>query len=215
VIGFTDLLLKGIDGPLNDRQQKAIASIAQESEKLVVIIGDILDTSKLNAGRLELDSRWVPSVEILTECEAAARRLIGNRNVKLVSEFQPGLPPVFIDKDRIRQALVSLLARVIDSVEQGTIRLRASRFLAEEENKYWLKVDIIDDYRVIGNDERARIEQAFRLKEGADLELGSNSLSLGIALARDIIQLHNGQLYAVNEEGFGAIFAMILPLDEP
>ncbi len=215
VIGFTELLLKGMEGPIEDKPHKALLSISRESERLIVLVADILDTSKLKAGRLDLEQRWVPSVEILTECGTVARKLIGDRPIELYSELEPGLPPVYVDAARIRQALLDLVSRVIDSMERGTITLRASRERHEDTPEGWLKVVILDNRRAIPHGERKRFNRAVNAVDGAFSPEDAGGLALGIALARDIVGLHGGTLSADSDRQQGIVFTVSLPLAGP
>ncbi|MCP4604071.1 MAG: HAMP domain-containing histidine kinase [Proteobacteria bacterium] len=215
IIGFTDLLLKGMEGPLTEDQTHVVLLIAEESKELMVLIADILDTSKLEAGSFDLDRMWVPSVEVLTECTSEARRFIGTRPIELVSSLQPGLPPVRIDKARVRQAIVSLLVRAISTIKQGTVRLKASLERPEGRGSRRLRVDIIDPNRVIPQNERDRMKAAFYSIEGTTSRSISGGLGLSISLARNVVTLHGGELAVMSDKSGGAIFSIVLPLDEP
>ncbi len=214
IIGFTDLLLKGLEGPLSDDQTLTILKIAEESKTLMVLIADILDTSKLEAGSLDLDRSWVPSVEVLTECTSEAQRFIGTRPIELTSILQPGLPPVYIDKDRIRQAIVSLIARAVSTIKIGTVRLKASLERGENNLGRLLRVDIIDPSRVVPQDERERMRVAFYSIEGTASRSDVGGLGLSIALARDVVRLHGGELTVMGKGNGTTLFSMVLPLDE-
>lgn len=215
IIGFTDLLLKGLEGPLDEEQRQAVLCIAEESEALMVLIADILDSSKMEAGRLDLVRAWTPSVEVLTECATEARKLVGTRPIEIVSAVQPGLPPVFVDKGRIHQAIISLLARAVSAVRRGSVRLKASLERGDGSGARSLRIDIIDPGRVISAEERARITAAFRSEEDAVARGRSGGLGIGIALARDIVRLHGGRLIVGEEGDEGTVFSIVLPLDEP
>ncbi len=214
VIGFTDLLLKGLEGELTKDQEQTVLRIAEEAEKLMILIAEILETSKLDAGRLELDRAWVPSVEVFTECTSAARKLVVTRPIILESKLQPGLPPVYIDNERIQQALISLLARAINAVGQGTVKLRASLEREKGDRGRFLRVDIIDSDRSISLEKRGQLAKAFRSMDSTTSRSDAGGLGLGIAFARDVVQLHGGEL-EISAEKSGPIFSVVLPLDEP
>jgi signal transduction histidine kinase len=218
VIGFTELLLKGIDGKLTDDQRRAVSVVARESERLLVRIGDILDTAKIEAGRFELERSWVPSVEILTECAAGASRLVAEEEVSFEREFQPGLPPVRVDKERVIQAILSLVARAVESASKaGTIRLVAAR-LAESERwpRGGLEVRILDDDGVISPRRLEVVARAWRAAEGGETdwpERGAIPAALGLSLARSIVELHGGEVRIGADESAAALFTVTLPLD--
>ena len=213
IIGFTDLLLKGIGGELNRAQMATLSHISQESERLMVLIGDILDTAKLDADRFELDLRWIPSVEILTECSAGANRLVANKSVTFESRLEPGLPPVKVDKDRITRALLSIVSRAVDSMDGGTITLKASKVRGVGEHVKILRVDIIDSGRKIGDAARTRIFRIFNELGGVTQE-ATGGMGLGLSLARRIVRLHGGEVEVSYTEDRKLTFIVVLPIDD-
>jgi len=217
ILGFTELLLKGIDGPLSGPQQQTVQRIAEEAERLLVRIGDILDTARFDAGKFELDQMWVPSVEILTDCEAGARRLIGTRPIAFVSRLEPGLPPVRVDRERISRAILGLIALAIDSLEAGEIRLHAYRKRGLHKAADRLAVDLIDSGCRMEEFERLRLESIFAATEGLGEKKEVGSAGLGLVLSRRVVMLHGGDVCAHSDEsggGRGCIFSVTLPLEE-
>jgi signal transduction histidine kinase len=217
VVGFTDLLLKGMDGELEPAQRASVAVIAEESERLLVRIGDILDTARLDAGRFEIERAWVPSVEILTECATGAERLVASKDVTFSSQLQPGLPPVRVDKSRIVQALLSLVARALEATEHGVILLEARRLPGSR----GLRVEIGDPGGAVDASRRALIARAWKIAEAGWDSLGSTGpmaaelgpAALGLSLARRMVALHGGTITAATELGDRILFALTLPLD--
>lgn len=217
VIGFTDLLLKGMDGDLGRDQRKTVQEIARESERLLVLISDILDTAKLDSGSFELYRTWIPSVEILTDCEAGARRLVATREVRFISRFEPGLPPVMVDKERLGRALMSILARFIDSMNVGSVQLRASRERSREGDTRHLVVEIADIGSDMDEEHRRRIEATLALGTGKDAEGPgqSDEMELGLSLAGRILELHGGSLELGRDNDGSLTVRTRIPLDDP
>jgi len=217
VVGFTDLLLKGIDGELTAAQRASVAVIAEDAERLLVRIGDILDTARLDAGRFEIERAWVPSVEILTECATGAERLVASKDVTFESRLQPGLPPVWVDKSRIVQALLSLVARALEATDHGVIVLEARRL----PGMGGLRVEIGDPEMAVGAARRAVIEEAWEiaredwgsLGRAADVSAELGPAALGLSLARRMVELHGGFVAATAGPEDRVLFALTLPLD--
>ncbi len=214
VIGFTDLLLKGMEGPMTEKQRQGVLRIAGEAEKLMVLVADILDTSKLEAGRFELHRSWVPSAEVLTECSSEIKRLTETQPVELLTTLEPGLPSVYVDKHRISQAIVSLLAKVITAVNKGTVAMNASLDKSTDGNGRVLKVVIADPDRAIAQSEKERFRAALHSIEGTASHSNAGGMVLGITLARDIVRLHDGELEVVSDENNSTVFKVSIPLDE-
>jgi signal transduction histidine kinase len=215
VIGFTDLLIRGLEGELTEKQRFSILKIAEESEKLLVLIADILDTSKLDAGTFELDRSFVSAQDMLDECLSEAKRLIGTRSIQLSTEFQSELPSVYMDKARIRQALISLLARVMSAENEGTVNLAAHVQPPTEDGEVFFQLTIADPVGRISLPDKEKISQAFHSVDGTPSRSGAGGLGLGIALVKDVVQLHGGELRVIAREGSGPIFIMDLPLGGP
>ncbi len=214
IIGFTDLLLKGMDGNLSAPQLSTIHKISQESERLLVLIGDILDTAKMDAGRFELERVWVPSVEILIECEVSAQRLVASKEVGFVAKFEPGLPPVLVDKDRLGRALLSLIARVVDAMEVGTVVFKASRVRKSKKTDEGLRVEIIDAEKAVDPAQRERIEAVFNILETSDVDGESGEMGLGLSLARRIFRQHGGDVVLRKGPDDELVISVTVPLDE-
>jgi signal transduction histidine kinase len=215
VLGFTEILLKDVEGPLQEGPRAAVTAMARKADRTLVLIKEILDTAGLEAGRLELERAWVPSVEILTDCVAAAERLASGTPISVASELQPGLPPVLIDKDRVRQALLGLIHRAVGSMERGAVRIRASREAgAVPGQTAWLRVSISDTGRAIPEAERERIFEALHSGE-ASANRSLEGMNMSLALARNILRMHGGDVEVDSVEGRGSIFTVTLPLDEP
>ena len=89
--------------------------------ELLRLLTDIVDSARLEAGKLVVVRAWTPSVEILTEAVSQGRELVGERDLRLEVELQPGLPPVFVDRQRIVQAVVGLLGHATQSTPKGVI----------------------------------------------------------------------------------------------
>jgi signal transduction histidine kinase len=215
VVGFTDLLIRGLEGELTQEQRFSILKIAEESEKLLVLIADILDTSKLDAGTFELDRSLVLAEDVLDDCVSEAQRLIGTRPIKLHTEFQADLPSVYMDKARIRQALISLLARVMSALKEGTVNLTAYVETSEDDGDKVLQITIADPAERISLAEKEQISKAFHSVDGMPARSGAGGLGLGIALVKDVAQLHNGELHVIARQGSEPIFIMDLPMGGP
>ncbi len=214
VIGFTDLLLKDMEGPLTEDQRRVIAQISSEADTLMSMVSDILDTSKLDAGRLELERTWTPTVELLTTCIAEANKSVTNRSVEIVGVLRPGMPPLLVDKDRMTQALTGLLSRALQFAEEGVIRIRAEVETLEGDDETFLILDVDDGNNAVSRLNRERIFKAFEASQAIPARSDAGALGLGLALARDMIRLHEGELQVHPDAKSGPLFRVILPLNQ-
>jgi signal transduction histidine kinase len=213
ILGFTQLIESGAEGPVTHEQRESIQMIAHSARDLLRLVTNILDSARLEAGRLELRKAWTPSVEILTQAVAEGRRMIGDRPLEIEAELQPGLPPVYADSDRVVQAVVGLFSHAIDAMERGKIRLAARVAVSPQGDKKQLRVDVVDSGGGIRETDQATLFETFReVQQPSGKRIGG--LGLGLSLARELIRAHGGDVWFETITGSGTTFSVAIPLDE-
>ncbi len=214
ILGFTQLIETGAEGPVTAEQHESLQMIAHSSRDLLRLVTNILDSARLEAGRLELRKAWTPSVEILTQAVTEGRRMIGDRPLEIEAELQPGLPPVYADADRVVQAVVGLFSHAIDVMEEGTIKLVARVTGDTTGVPKQLRVDVVDQGAGIRDADKATLFEAFReIQEPSGKRIGG--LGLGLALARELVRAHGGEVSFDTQPGRGTTFTVAIPLVEP
>ncbi|MFW5876881.1 MAG: sensor histidine kinase [Myxococcota bacterium] len=211
--GFAEILARGTDGPLTEGQHESVAMIRESGDALLRLVGDILDSAKLEAGQLDLVPRWIPSVEILTEAVREAKELGGGDDLQIVTELEPGLPPVHVDRERIVQAVSGILIHVARSMPKGTIRLRARVVGGDRDGEAsrHLRVEVIDESASLGPDDRERLFETLRaIREPSGRRIGG--LGLGLSLARGLVTAHGGDVWYERYGDRGTSFCASLPL---
>jgi len=213
IIGFSELLLKGIEGELNEEQREDIQLIHNSGEELLSLINNVMDYARLEAGTLEIHKEWTPSVELVTSAVRGGGHLAGGKDISIQSEIQPGLPPVFVDPARISQVLSNLISNAVKFMEKGTITVKAfqARGLFEENDKY-LRIDVVDTGMGIKQADIEKIFDSFRQLDSS-FSRRSSGLGLGLSLAKELIDLHNGKIWVESEIGRGSIFSIGLTMD--
>jgi signal transduction histidine kinase len=213
--GFAEILARGTDGPLDPAQHESVDMIRTAGDELLRLVNDILDAAKLESGHLSLRRRWIPSVEILTEAVRQVGSLIGRRDIEIVTELEPGLPPVHVDRDRVVQAVESIFAHVVRVMAKGTIRLRAGVLGGQDGGEGHLRVEVIDESGGLGPEDRERLFEAFRaVREPSGRRIGG--LGLGLSLARGLVVAHGGDVWCERRDRGGeaavTAFCVSLPL---
>jgi signal transduction histidine kinase len=214
IIGFSELLLRGVEGELSPTQRETIGIVKQSGEDLLRLINDILDSARIEAGRMDVERRWTPSVSLVTDTLRRARELVGPKPIELLSELQPGLPPVFVDADRIAQALFNLLSNAVKFMERGTIRVRAavSEGPPGPPGRY-LRVEVADTGAGIAEEDRDSIFRTFhQVDSGSSRRVGG--MGLGLSLAKSLVELQGGRIWLESRIGEGSVFYVALPLIE-
>lgn len=213
IVGFAQLLEEGLEGSLAEEQRESVTMIRRSAEELILLLTDILDLARLEAGKLNLARRWTPSVEILTEAVRQGRSIVEGQEVEIEAELQPGLPPVFVDQRRIVQAVVALFRNAASSLAKTRIRLRARVALGPPGPERHLRVEIYDALGAIPALEVARIFEAFQeITEPAGRRVGG--LGMALSLSRGLVRLHGGEVWADSLPGAGTVLCVAIPLTE-
>jgi len=206
VLGFSELLTDGRYGPLNERQRRYIQHIQEGGRHLLRLISDILDLSKIEAGRFELAVESVSVERAVAEVSSALEPLVQQKSQKLSWQVEPGLG-VRADATRFKQILMNLLGNAIKfTPEDGRIELLAR--LVDSE----VRVEVRDTGPGIPAEEQKRIFEAFyRLPQGDRLPEGTG---LGLAITKRLVELQGGGLNLESEPGRGSCFYFSLPAIE-
>ncbi len=204
IIGFSRLMLKGIDGPLTEQQQNDLQIIYHNGQHLLGLINDLLDISHIEAGLMELEFREVNLADLIHSVMATASALVRDKDIELHQEIAPDLPRVQADATRIRQVLLRLLANAAKFTEQGAIIVRS--WSADGQ----VLVSVSDNGMGIPLDDQERIFQQF---DQGNLENGRrNGAGLGLALSKEFVEMHGGRIWVESEVEKGSTFTFTLPL---
>jgi DNA-binding response OmpR family regulator/nitrogen-specific signal transduction histidine kinase len=204
VMGFSDMLSEERYGPLNDRQRRYVTHINTGGRHLLRLINDILDLSKIEAGRLQLAIESVPIKSSFAEVFDCLRPLSDKKSQTLVVQSLLNLC-VRADATRLRQVLMNLVGNAIKfTPEGGKIELAAQQ-LGEV-----VRVEVRDSGPGIPEDEQQRIFEAFHRLQQSDKT--SEGTGLGLAITRRLVELHGGRLGLESIPGSGSCFYFTLPI---
>ena len=203
VLGFSDLLADERYGPLNEKQRRYINHIHTGGKHLLNLISDILDLSKIEAGRMELAMENLSVETAFTDVRSVMQPLADKKLQVLSTLAEAGLT-VRADGTRFKQVLMNLIGNAIKfTQEAGTIEL-VSRL---EGGK--VRVEVRDNGPGIPSDEQKRIFEAFyRLRESGKKTEGTG---LGLAITQRLVELHGGELSLESQPGQGSCFYFALP----
>jgi PAS domain S-box-containing protein len=206
IIGFSELLAQGVAGPLNADQLEYVGHALEGGRHLLTLINDVLDLSKVEAGRLDLRFESCSLRDLVQSVHDTVSPLAAKKQVELSAQVPGDLPSLQVDPVRIKQALFNLLANAIKFTPAGgRVRLEAKLFGDQ------LTVSVIDTGVGIKAEDVPRL---FRVFEQLDLGTGTQEgTGLGLALTRRLIELHGGDIQVESEPGKGSRFFFTLPLD--
>jgi signal transduction histidine kinase len=205
VIGFSEVLLQRMFGELNDKQDEYLKDIYASGQHLLSLINDILDLSKIEAGRMELAPAPFHLPTALENAVTLVRERAGRHGITLELDLDPGLGELVGDERKVKQVLLNLLANAVKfTLEGGRISLKAGR------RDGAVAISVTDTGIGIAPEDQAAIFEEFR-QVGSD-EKRREGTGLGLTLAKKFVELHGGRIWVESEPGRGSTFTFTLPL---
>jgi signal transduction histidine kinase len=206
VIGFSEVLLQRMFGELNDKQDEYLKDIYASGQHLLSLINDILDLSKIEAGRMELAPAPFHLPTALENAVTLVKERAGRHGIVLQVDVDPRLGEVVGDERKIKQVLLNLLSNAVKfTPEGGRISLKASRTDGAVE------IAVTDTGIGIAPEDQAAIFEEFR-QVGTDETRKQEGTGLGLTLAKKFIELHGGRIWVESELGRGSTFTFTLPV---
>ena len=205
IIGFSEVLLERMFGELNEKQEEYLRDIFASGRHLLSLINDILDLSKVEAGRMELELADFDLAEALTSAATLVRERAGRREITLDVTVDARLGQVRADERKIRQVLLNLLSNAIKfTPERGRIEVRAAPADGVAQ------VSVSDTGVGIAPEDRETVFEEFR-------QVGTSSAKqegtgLGLTLCRKLVELHGGKIWIESQVGVGSTFTFTIPL---
>jgi PAS domain S-box-containing protein len=212
ILGYTDLLTDPALGP--STRDNYLAVVRRNGEHLLRLINDILDLSKIEAGKLALDVRRCSLVSLLADVASMMRPRAEPRGNSLCVEYAGELPETILtDGARLRQALVNLAGNAVKFTENGSVRIRVSFLAAWRSGQPALQIEVIDTGIGIREEVLPRLFQPF---SQGDASVGHKfgGTGLGLAISRHIAELLGGELVARSTLGQGSTFTLTIPSGE-
>ncbi|MFM2429379.1 MAG: hypothetical protein RLZZ511_592 [Cyanobacteriota bacterium] len=206
IIGFSQLLLRQTaQTPLAPAQVDMVNRILNNGKHLLTLINDILDLSKIEAGRLELQPETFRITDLLTATVEELRSLADQKRLQLTLQSRLNDPQVFNDSARLRQVIVNLLSNAIKFTEMGKVEVEVREVSADR-----LVILVTDTGIGIAPEEITRIFEKFRQVDQS-LTRRHAGTGLGLAITRWLVQMMGGQISVSSQLGQGATFRVDLP----
>ncbi len=219
--GFTQLLAMGSLGPVNDSQKEFLTIIQTNAERMIAIINDLLDITKIETGSVDLDLRPIHVAEAISTVVLELRPKIQERTLELSISIPPGLPLVRADAKRFNQILFNLLSNAVKYTQRdGKIAMEAHEMNQNtlpaavreglQQGKRYVQVDVRDSGVGIAHEELDRIFERFYRTENP-LKVEAGGTGLGLSLVRPLLKLFSGHIWVESTLGEGSTFSFILP----
>jgi signal transduction histidine kinase len=209
IIGFSEVLTEQMFGEVNAKQMEYLHDIHSSGHHLLALINDVLDMSKIEAGRMELDLSCFDLGLLLDNSMTMVRERAQRSGLGLTLEVGEGLEEWVADARKVKQAVVNLLSNAVKFTPAGgSVTLRARR--ADAEGRARAELSVADTGVGITPEEQALVFEDFRQASGDYLHK-TEGTGLGLSLARRFIELHGGTLGVDSRPGEGATFTILLP----
>jgi signal transduction histidine kinase/CheY-like chemotaxis protein len=206
VIGFSDVLLERMFGDLNERQEEYVRDIRDSGRHLLELINEILDLSKVEAGRMELEVAPLSLPDLLEHGMAMVRERAARHRIAVSLTIAPEVGVVWADELKLKQVVLNLLSNAVKFTPDGGSVDVAAEIEGDE-----ARVTVRDTGIGIAEAEQARIFEAFQ-RGGRQPRDGTEGTGLGLTLSKRIVDLHNGRLWMTSRLGAGSEFAFAIPV---
>jgi signal transduction histidine kinase len=235
IIGYSDMLLDGMYGDMNEKQRDRLDRVKSGGQRLLALINDVLDLSKIEAGQMELEQLPISLSSVIAEVVSDIQPQAEAKGLSVETRISPDLPEVTGDVQRIQQILVNLLGNAVKFTNEGHIGVSASLITVRDGNVVlsdeaahgfsgsitlpkptpvsdgdWLAVAVSDTGIGISPENQSIIFDAFRQVDGSSIrEYGGTGL--GLAITQKLVNLHGGHVWVDSELGKGSTFTVLLP----
>jgi signal transduction histidine kinase len=179
---------------------------------LLSLVNDILDLSKIEAGKIRLDAEWISIEEIIVGVMASTYILIEGKPIELKEEIEPNLPKVFVDRGRIRQVVINILSNAAKFTDEGSITMQVRKITKNEQE--FVCFSVKDTGIGIAAEDMAKVFEAFRQIDSSTARRAEGT-GLGMPISYRLVTLHGGDLWVESQAGKGSTFSFTIPLKPP
>jgi signal transduction histidine kinase/CheY-like chemotaxis protein len=215
IIGFSEILSDKLEGKIEPRFVRFLHNILSSGRHLLGLINDILDLSKIEAGKMDLVFEPVSMHDVVHGVESVMHGIASRRRIHIVSDIEPGLPLIVADPPRIKQVLYNLLSNAVKFSRDGSeVKLRVRAVPPGESGLAGrgIFVEVIDRGIGIRSDDQQMIFEEFRQVDGGSTR-NMGGTGLGLALVKRFAEMHGGRVEVESEPEHGSLFRVVLPVD--
>ncbi len=208
IIGFADVLLEGLDGELNERMEEDVSLIRKSGSHLRELIGDILDMSKIEAGKMDLRYEQIDIAQMAQDIMKTAHPLAQEKSLELLLDLDESITEIPADRTRLRQVLWNIMGNAIKFTEKGSVTLRIA---AKADH---VLISIKDTGMGISEASIPIVFEQFRQVDGS-MERVAGGTGLGMPISKKLVELHGGAIWVESVIDQGSTFFFTLPYEPP
>jgi len=206
MLGYTSMLLQGVAGPIDGPARRQLSRIESNGRHLLTIINEILDISRIEAGRMPLQVARFNVPELINEVRAELEPIIMRSKLNVTIDLSRDLRPIMSDRQKVKQILLNLLSNALKFTHQGTVTISAHR-LARDRS---VELTVADTGIGIAPADQERIFEDFRQLDNSPTRAYGGT-GLGLSICRRLAQMLDGSILLQSQVGVGSRFTLTLP----
>ncbi|MCK9356860.1 MAG: ATP-binding protein [Dehalococcoidia bacterium] len=204
IIGYTKLMLDGMEGAVTTDQKEDLQTVYDNSKHLLSLINDLLDLSKIEAGKFEIVKDEFPVSDLVSQVVPSMEKLARDKGLELTCTVAPGIDRVYADKNKTKQILFNLLGNAVKFTQKGSVRLD----IGTRDGEFVFSV--IDTGVGISPQDIGRLFESYKQVGPARLD-GSEGTGLGLVISKQFVELQGGRIWVESTQGQGSTFSFALP----
>ena len=214
IIGYTELLLDKVDGPINEEQEKSLRRVKEGAGRLLRLIDDILSMSRIESAKVELEMGKLDLTGLVESVVQAFATGLKQKDLTLTLDLNENLPVVYGDEKKIREVLTNLLSNAVKFTERGGITVTAKpseRGIRKGEEPIFVEVCVADTGIGIKADDLGKIFGKF-VQVDYTLMRQFEGAGIGLSIVKGLVESHGGEVWVTSQYGEGSRFCFTLPV---
>ncbi len=210
ILGYTHMLLNNVTGQVTDPQRKSLSRIDSNSRHLLALINDILDITRIEAGRMPLNVTTFRVADLVHEVMSELEPIIRRSNLAVSSKLRGAMPSLRSDRQKVKQIVLNLLSNALKFTPQGSVTILGSF----DANRREMTIAVRDTGVGIPTDDQSKVFEDFRQLDSSPAR-GYGGTGLGLSICRRLSQMLGGTIELESEPGAGSTFRLRLPAKVP
>jgi PAS domain S-box-containing protein len=206
ILGYTSMLLQGVFGGMSDSQRNSLARVDTSGRHLLALINDILDISRIEAGKMPVHLAEFPLPELIAEVMAEVEPIVSRTRLALSRDLTPELPPVHSDRAKVKQIVLNLLTNALKFTPEGSVKISATWDSPGDR----ILIAVTDTGIGIAPGDQARIFEDFSQADSSPTRAYGGA-GLGLAICRRLASMLGGQIRVDSAVGRGSTFTLMVP----